>query len=43
MTPQDDSNYPGYNLENYKMGDISIYNLTGGTAAANNGGLDKPK
>jgi len=31
--------YPGYNNSaNYDMGDISMYNLSGGIAAANNGG-----
>lgn len=31
------NSYPGYNASNYDMGDISMYNLSGGTAAANNG------
>ena len=30
--------YPGYNSLNYDMGDISMYNLSGGMAAANTGG-----
>lgn len=33
--------YPGYHASNYSMGDISMYNLSGGVAAANNGGGEK--
>ncbi|RFN58565.1 M36 family metallopeptidase [Marixanthomonas ophiurae] len=32
------SNYPGYNVSNYDMGDISIYNETMGGVPAANGG-----
>ena len=32
------ASYPGYNSSNYDMGDISMYNLSGGVAAANAGG-----
>jgi len=36
------ASYPGYNTQNYDMGDISLYSLSGGVAAANNGGGSKP-
>ncbi len=29
------SSYPGYNAKNYDMGDISMYNSSGGVKAAN--------
>jgi len=32
------TSYPGYSSNNYDMGDISMYNLSGGIAAANAGG-----
>ncbi|MCF6306795.1 MAG: FG-GAP-like repeat-containing protein [Flavobacteriaceae bacterium] len=31
------ASYPGYRLENWDMGDISIYNMSGGVAASNGG------
>ncbi len=33
------SNYPGYNANNYDMGDLSSRNATGGLAATNGGGI----
>ncbi|MCF6308378.1 MAG: T9SS type A sorting domain-containing protein [Flavobacteriaceae bacterium] len=36
LTPPSTS-YPGYRAENWDMGDISMYNLSGGIAAANGG------
>ena len=36
LTPPS-SSYPGYRSENWDMGDISMYNLSGGIAAANGG------
>ncbi len=40
ITPQGtDPNYPGYQVANYDMGDISYCNGTGGLAAANGGSI----
>ncbi len=36
LTPPN-SSYPGYRSENWSMGDISLYNLSGGVAAPNGG------
>ena len=36
---QPNINYPGYNSSNYDMGDISMYNLSGGVAASNGGNI----
>ncbi len=36
------NSYPGYSSANYSMGDISMYNLSGGTAAANAGSGSQP-